>query len=317
MKKENETKLKQLDDTIKDATENLGESEVKDALLAKAVYFTRIGDKENAVSQYRVTSEKTVGSGQKLDIVFTLLRIGLFWMDHDLITRNIEKAKSMVEQGTDWDRRNRLKVYEAVYYLSIRNFSKAASLLLDTISTFTAIELIDFQTYIYYTVLMCLVSLDRVTLKQKVLDAPEVLSVIDNIPHLGPLMTSIYASNYSLFFTSLASITDTLKRDRFLAPHAGYYCKEMKIIAYTQMLESYRSVQLENMANAFGVTTDFLDRELSRFIAIGRLHCKIDKVGGIVETNRADSKNAQYQAAIKSGDHLLNRIQKLSRVINL
>jgi len=38
-------------------------------------------------------------------------------------------------------------------------------------------------------------------------------------------------------------------------------------------------------------------RELSRFIAAGRLHCKIDKVGGIVETSRPDSKNWQYQAS--------------------
>jgi len=56
---------------------------------------------------------------------------------------------------------------------------------------------------------------------------------------------------------------------------------------------------------------------LSRFIAAGRLHCKIDKVGGIVETNRPDKKNAQYQATIRQGDLLLNRIQKLSRVINV
>jgi len=317
MKQENATKLKQLDEAIKDATENLGESEVRDALLAKAVYYTRIGDKENAESQYRLTSEKTVGSGQKLDVVFSLIRIGLFWMDHDLIGRNLEKAKSMVEQGTDWDRRNRLKVYEALHHLSIRHFAQSANLFLETLSTYTAAELIDYQTYICYTVLMSLVALDRVTLKQKVLDAPEVLAVINNLPDLGPLMTSLYDCNYAVAFTSLANITDMLKKDRFLAPHAGFYCKEMKIIAYTQMLESYRSVQLESMAAAFGVTSEFLDRELSRFIAIGRLHCKIDKVGGVVETNRSDSKNAQYQNTIKSGDHLLNRIQKLSRVINL
>ena len=36
-------------------------------------------------------------------------------------------------------------------------------------------------------------------------------------------------------------------------------------------------------------------RELSQFIASGRLHCKIDKVGGVVITNRPDSKNFQYQ----------------------
>jgi len=39
----------------------------------------------------------------------------------------------------------------------------------------------------------------------------------------------------------------------------------------------------------------FYSRELSRFIAAGRLHAKIDKVNGIVETNRPDSKNWQYQ----------------------
>jgi hypothetical protein len=89
--------------------------------------------------------------------------------------------------------------------------------------------------------------------------------------------------------------------------------------------------------------------ELSRFIAAGRLNCKIDKVGGIVETNRCvsvlfaitpwrarfdadrprppalvlfvvrcccrpDAKNTQYSAVIKQGDLLLNRIQKLSKL---
>ena len=44
---------------------------------------------------------------------------------------------------------------------------------------------------------------------------------------------------------------------------------------------------------------------------------KIDKVRGIVITNRPDSKNAQYQSTIKQGDILLNRVQKLSRVINI
>ena len=66
-----------------------------------------------------------------------------------------------------------------------------------------------------------------------------------------------------------------------------------------------------------GLITLHLNRELARFIAAGRLHCRIDKVGGIVETNRPDSKNYQYQSTIKQGDVLLNRVQKLSRVINI
>jgi len=317
MNKINEEKLKQLDDTLKDAVENLGESEVREAHLAKANFYTRIGDREKAITQFALTEPKTIGSGQKLDLVFTQIRLGLFWMDHDLTTRNIEKAKVMVESGSDWDRKNRLKVYEALYLTSVRKFKEAAKLFLETISTFTGVELLDYDSYIFYTVLTCLVSLDRVTLKEKVLHGPEILQVIEKMPHLGALMNSLYNCTYASFFVALAEVTEVMKKNRFLAQHAGYYCKEMRVIAYTQLLASYRSVQLESMANAFGVTFEFLDREISRFIASGRLHCKIDKVGGIIETNRPDSKNAQYQTTIKQGDALLNRIQKLSRVINL
>ena len=43
MTAENETQLKVLEDKIKDAEENLGESEHREALLAKAEYLTKIG----------------------------------------------------------------------------------------------------------------------------------------------------------------------------------------------------------------------------------------------------------------------------------
>ncbi len=45
------------------------------------------------MSAYRSAFEKTVGLSYRMDISFYLIRLGLFFMDHDLITRNIEKAK--------------------------------------------------------------------------------------------------------------------------------------------------------------------------------------------------------------------------------
>jgi len=319
MKAAIEKKVKELNDTITDAEENLGESEVREGYLARADFYCTIGDKEKAIQAFRETTEKTVGLGQKLDILFTLIRMGFFWNDNDLVTRNIEKAKSMIEQGGDWDRRNRLKVYEALYNASIRKFKEAADLFLEGLATFTSYELCTYNHFIYYAILMSAVSIDRVNLKKKVIDAPEVLAVIRDpeLSRVGDLIDSIYNSEYATFFQSLAEITDKLKRDRYLAVHVRYYCREMRIKAYAQLLDSYRSVRLDSMAKAFGVTVEFLDRELSRFIASNRLHCKIDKVDGIVETTRPDSKNAQYQEMLKCGDALLNRVSKLSRIINL
>lgn len=71
------------------------------------------------------------------------------------------------------------------------------------------------------------------------------------------------------------------------------------------------------MADAFGVSVDFIDRELSQFIASRRISSKIDKVAGIVESEKLDERNNLYKVALKEGDHLLNRVQKLSRIIDI
>ncbi|KAF9975937.1 26S proteasome non-ATPase regulatory subunit 6 [Actinomortierella ambigua] len=318
LEKANEETLKKLDDRLKDAEENLGETEISDALLAKAEHFAKIGDKEKSLTAYRVAFDKTVALGGRLDILFALIRSGFFYHDNDLVSKNIEKARSMIEEGGDWDRRNRLKVYEGTYLLTIRNFKGAADLFLDTLSTFTSVELLAYKEFITYAVLSSMVALKRVDIKKKVIDSPEVLEVLHEIPHLEDYLRSLYGGDYAKFFVSLAALeTDTFKKSWVLFPHYRFYVREMRIRGYAQLLESYRSLTIQNMAQAFGVSEEFIDRDVSKFIAAGRLNCVIDKVNGVIETNRPDAKNAQYQQTIKQGDILLNRVQKLSRVINV
>jgi 26S proteasome regulatory subunit N7 len=91
------------------------------------------------------------------------------------------------------------------------------------------------------------------------LNAPEILEVVHEIPNMEDYMNSLYNGDYSKFFRALAAIEQTLKQDDVLAPHYRYYVREMKIIAYAQLLESYRSVTMESMAKSFGVTEEYLD----------------------------------------------------------
>jgi 26S proteasome regulatory subunit N7 len=112
MRQENTQKIQEYDAYIEDAEKNLTEMEVREKNLQKAEYLCRIGDKEAAIAAFRKTYDKTVSLGQRLDIVFHQIRIGIFYTDHDLISRNIDKAKTLIDEGGDWDRRNRLKVYQ-------------------------------------------------------------------------------------------------------------------------------------------------------------------------------------------------------------
>lgn len=317
MKETNEKKLEELNAVIEDAEKNLGEMEVREANLKKSEFLCRIGDKEGAIAAFRKTYDKTVSLGHRLDIVFHNIRLGLFYLDHDLITRNIEKAKTLIEEGGDWDRRNRLKVYQGVYCIAVRDFKSAAIFFLDTVSTFTSYELMDYPTFVRYTVYVAMISLPRNELRDKVVKGSEIQEVLHSLSDVKAYLTSLYNCQYAEFFLNLAKVEAFLRNDYLVNPHYRFYVREMRILAYTQLLESYRSLTLQYMAQAFGVSIEYIDAELSRFIAAGRLHCKVDRVGGIVETNRPDSKNWQYQATIKQGDLLLNRVQKLSRVINI
>ena len=67
------------------------------------------------------------------------------------------------------------------------------------------------------------------------------------------------------------------------------------------------------MAKSFGVGTEFSNVQLSRFIATGRLTAKIDKYGGVVETNRIVRIGKMHGTKTWP----LNRIQKLGRVVDL
>lgn len=316
LKSSNEKKLAELEEAIEDSEKNFGETEQKEALQAKAEYLCRTGQKEAAESAFRATYEKTVGLGYRMDLVFYLIRLGLFYTDHDLITRNIQKAKLLVEEGGDWDRRNRLKTYEGLYSMSVRDFAKAATCFFDTMATFTSTELMDYRTFVKYACFCCVVSMDRSDVKTKIIEGADILEILHGYQELREFVLSLYHCQYDKFFKSLIWLEQEFLQDRYLAAHTRYYIRQMRIKAYTQLLESYRSLSLSHMATTFGVSVGFIDRELSQFIAAGRLHCKIDKVKGVVVTMRPDSKNFQYQSTIKQGDLLLNRVQKLSRVIH-
>lgn len=77
-------------------------------------------------------------------------------------------SSSLIDEGGDWDRRNRLKVYRGVYCMAVRDFKTAATLFLDTVATFTSYELMDYKQFVTYTVFCSMIALERPTLRKKV-----------------------------------------------------------------------------------------------------------------------------------------------------
>ena len=163
----NKEELQKLDEKQKEVEENEGEMEINGVLRQRAAYYAKIGDKEKSLEAHEVAVSKGAGLGSKLDLTLTKVRIGLFFGDTDVVTTSIAEAKKLVEEGGDWERRNRLKVYEGLHLLSIRDFKAGGQLFLDALSTFTATELIDYNDFITLTVLANALTLKRTDLKKR------------------------------------------------------------------------------------------------------------------------------------------------------
>ncbi|PWN44557.1 putative RPN7-subunit of the regulatory particle of the proteasome [Ceraceosorus guamensis] len=314
----NEESLKAIDDALVRLEESEGDMEVNAVRRQRAAYLARIGDKTRALEAHKLAIEKAAGLGSKLDLVLTQIRIGLFHGDASITIESIAKAKELVEEGGDWDRRNRLKVYEGLHLLSTRQFKQGGELFLDALSTFTATELLSYKDFVTLTVIANVLTLGRRDIKKKIIDSPEVLQVIDEIEHLRSFSSSLYNCDYAAFFKALAEVEQThLLPSRVLSPHARYYVREMRLVAYSSVLQSYSTITLPNMAAAFGVTPEFLDADLARFIASGRLPAVIDRVAGVVESKKAGGTSMLYSRVIKEGDLVLSATQRLSRDLGL
>ena len=312
---------KRIEELKKKMEEDVDGIEEKD----KASYIFEIGKiykekkmMDKALETFKETIEQTTSFNTKIDAIFEILHIGLMDKNQDILKEYLEKCHELLKsEGGDWEKKNRLKIYEGLNFVLNKNFKDAGKNFLDALMTFTSYELFDFKTFVFYTAITNIITVDRKTLKDRIIDNSDVLSCINEIPHLQKFLNTFYDGEYEKFFKELYFIIQVLKKDFYLSKHYNYYINEMRVKVYSQFLQSYKTVTMDNMAKVFGVSTNFIDRELSNFISQGRINAKIDKVSGIIECNHNEENVDLYQATIRDSDILISKIHKLSKLLEI
>ncbi|KAG2358749.1 26S proteasome subunit RPN7-domain-containing protein [Suillus spraguei] len=283
MEKDNEEELRKLDERLAEAEKQEGESEISDALKAEL---------EGTVTAQKLVLEKMPGLASRVDIALTLIQLGFFFSNNGLITENLLKTERFIEEGGGWGRHNRLKVYRGLHMASICQLKASGALLLNALSTFTATELTTYDGFVALTIIK------------------RVISILPEIPIIGDLLNHLYDCHYTKFST-LEQTYLLLSNSSRLIPATMY---EKFGFWYSQLLESYRSLTLESLSGAFGVSIEFVDRYvLSAPVSCSSL--SVSSMRGIAEMTRPSLKNVQYDKVIKQGDVLLNSIQRLSKVL--
>lgn len=233
-----EDKIKDLDIKITaiEKDNNLDDIEPSTYIFEKGSVYKSYKKKEEAIISFKEVIEKSRSFNLKMDAVFEIMLIAIEYKDLDLLKIYIEKCQKFLNEGGDWEKRNRMRVYEGLYCVFNRDFKEAGKLFLDALMTFTAYELFDYKTFVFYTSICNIISVDRNTLKAKIIDNSDVVACIKDIPYLEEFLESFYNGQYSRFFELFVEIIDRVKNDFFMGKHTQYFVREMRIKAYSQYL---------------------------------------------------------------------------------
>ena len=310
-------KIEELEKKMEEDVDGLEEKDKATYIFEIAKIYKEQKMMPEAIEKFKETIAETQSFNTKIDAMFEICHICLLEKNLEMLKEYLQKIEDLLKTGGDWEKKNRLKVYMGLYYIFTKNFKDAGKNFLDALMTFTSYELFDFKTFVFYTAVINIISVDRKTLKEKIIDNSDVLSCINEIPHLEKFLNTFYDGEYAQFFLELYYIIQRLKNDFYLSKHYNYYINEIRIKAYSQFLQSYKTVSMDNMASVFGVSTNFIDRELSNFISQGRINAKIDKVSGIIECSQNEQNIDLYQETIRDSDILISKIHKLSKLLEI
>ena len=311
-------RIEEIKKKMEEDVEGLEEKDQASYIFEIGKIYKETKQMDKALEQFKETIAKTISFNTKFDAIFEILHIGLLEKNQEILKEFLEKCRELLkEEGADWEKKNRFKIYEGLNFVINKNFKDAGKNFLEALMTFTSYELFDFKTFVFYTAVINIIIVDRKTLKEKIIDNSDVLSCINDIPHLQRFLNSFYDGEYADFLVELYHIIQILKKDFYLSKHYNFFINEMRIKVYSQFLQSYRTVTIENMANVFGVSTNFIDAELSNFIAQGRINAKIDKVSGIIECQHNEQNIDLYQTTIRESDILISKIHKLGKLLEI
>ncbi|AFN83824.1 26S proteasome regulatory complex protein [Encephalitozoon romaleae SJ-2008] len=297
-------KIEELEELRKEETDNETYRSEVDRRIAEL--YSQVMDTKNGFEWMRKLIRDDMSLSLKMDIFLCKARMGLILGNKKIVEESIKVADDTYERGCDWDRRNRYKVYKGLFKMMAREFKDAGVLFSEVLPSFESSEVMNYSRAVRYMVFCGLLGFERKEIETRILKCSDVMGSSEK---LGvQLATSLFECNYGNFMNDLYLFCKSLQDDVFVGRFVNLFCREMRLRVYGQVLESYRLMLLENMAQTFGVSVEYIEQDLGEFIVEGRLWGKIDRISGVIEVTSREGQDAS--SIVGYGCDVVRRIKK-------
>ncbi|TBU06461.1 subunit Rpn7 of 26S proteasome, partial [Hamiltosporidium magnivora] len=274
-----------------------------------AEYYAKTMDIINLNSMFRDLRKKVFSASFSVDVLLCKMRICFILKDKRSLPIIVNQLTSITEKGCDWDRKNKFKSYEALYLLISKDFKKSAILFTECLATFESYELLTYEKAVLYAVFTGILTFNREDIDKKILQSSEVMEAINKFPFAYKLVESFYKCNYRTIFYEISDFAENIRNETFLSSLINYFVYEMKSRVYQQLLLSYKSLHIETMASIFGVSVEYLEKDLIKYIVDKKVSCRIDRITMSVSACKSEIDYNSY--VVESSDEMLRMMRKI------
>ena len=122
-----------------------------------------------------------------------------------------------------------------------KDFAKVAELYSTAVPTFTSFSVLSFNDLVKYAVITGIMYLPRPVLKSRLVSQSDVEIALMEMPTLQSLLLSFDECRYHDFFVSLLQLEGILKSDPYLRGSVSLIIDVLRLKAYQQFLDSFKS----------------------------------------------------------------------------
>ncbi|EHY65685.1 26S proteasome regulatory subunit N7 [Nematocida ausubeli] len=276
-------------------------------LLKLSVKYSSEVEYELFVKAARRLMEYNKSLMVKFDICTAKVRMLILLGWKEELDKKMEEIESLIELGIDWARKNKFKVYKSLYHILRSDFEIAAGLLIDALSTFEGEELMSYSELVQYCLFCGLMTLPRQSIRTKLVESSEVCEAANKIPSGLDLLLSLDKCDYPVLFRSICLFAEELKSNAYLYDKIDYFVYRMKVRSYNQLFKSYKAISIRQMSAIFGVSEEYMIRDVEAMILREDLLCRINhQLMMVYKTPAGNSDKIGEQA-----EEILHTIQKM------
>ncbi|KAJ9474925.1 PCI domain-containing protein [Pseudozyma hubeiensis] len=229
-----------------------------------------------------------------------------------------ETRKIVAETGA------KLRAANAVAELGRRSYEGAAKILLtiDPAHSSSFSDIITPSDISIYVALCSLATMDRASLKTKVMDDPNFRGYLEYEPHVRELLEAFGSAQFKKVGEILDQHQARYLLDPYLAPHVDALRTRLTRRALRQFFTPFDRVSIARMAAAFGWTLEQMTEELVACIERGEFQnlpgkaaeegdARIDAITQTLEYKVKDPRRAVFDAAVELGDRRCRETKRL------